>query len=214
MKTVFFDLDGTLTDSAPGIVNSVAYALERMGHPPMSRAEMAYFVGPALTDAFQEKCGFNKEDALRAIAFFRAYFTQKGIWENSPYPGVKEMLSRLRDAGLLLRVATSKPTVFAERILERFGLLPFFARVDGAPLDEAQSGDKESVLADALLACPAEDGSLMVGDRKFDVLAGKKMGLVTVAVSYGYGSPEELAAAGPDYTVPTVPALEELLLSL
>lgn len=214
MKTVFFDLDGTLTDSAPGITNSVAYALEQMGHPPVPRADLAYFVGPALTDAFAEKFGWDRETSLRAIDHFRVYFTDRGMWENSPYPGVKEMLSHLRDAGLLLRVATSKPTVFAERILDRFGLLPFFDRVDGAPLDEAQSGDKEAVLAAALCAMPPAPGSLMVGDRKFDILSGRKAGLVTVAVTWGYGSAEELAAARPDFTVPSVPALERLLLSL
>ena len=214
MKTIFFDLDGTLTDSAPGIINSVAFALEKMGHPPMSREDMAYFVGPELTEAFGEKLGFDKETALRAIGFFRMYFTEKGMWENSAYPGIKDMLSRLRDAGFVLRVATSKPTVFAKQILERFGLLPFFDRVDGAPLDESQSGDKDAVLAAALKALPPEPGSLMVGDRKYDIAAGKKAGLLTVAVSYGYGSPEELAACRPDYTVPTVPAFEQLLLSL
>ena len=214
MKTVFFDLDGTLTDSAPGIINSVAFALEKMGVPPMSREEMAYFVGPELTEAFGEKLGFDRETALVAIGHFRTYFTDRGMWENSPYPGVKEMLSRLCEAGFVLRVATSKPTVFARRILERFELLPYFARVDGAPLDESQSGDKGTVLAASLQDCPAPNGALMVGDRKYDVLAGKKNGLLTVAVTYGYGSPEELAACRPDYTVPSVAALEALLLSL
>ncbi|MBP5288700.1 MAG: HAD hydrolase-like protein [Clostridia bacterium] len=213
-KTIFFDLDGTLTDSAPGIINSVAYALEKMGHLPMTRAELAYFVGPELTKAFGEKCGYDKETALRAIGFFREYFTDKGMWENSPYPGVRELLTKLRDAGFILRVATSKPTVFAERILERFELLPCFSRIDGAPLDESQSGDKDTVLAAALRDLPAAPGSLIVGDRKYDVNAGKKNGLLTVAVTYGYGSPEELNACRPDFTVPTVAALERLLLSL
>ena len=213
-KHLFFDLDGTLTHSAPGIINSVSYALEKMGRAPLPREELAYFVGPELTEAFREKCGFDRESALAAIACFREYYTERGIWENSPYPGVREMLKHLSKAGFPLRVATSKPTVFAEKILDRFGLLPFFFRVDGAPLDESQSGDKETVLRSALAACPAPPGSMMVGDRKYDVAAGRANGLVTVAVTYGYGSREELAAAQPHFTVSSVSALERLLLSL
>ncbi len=212
--SIFFDLDGTLTDSAPGIMASVAYALEQMGHPPLPPEKLRTFIGPALTDAFGETCGWDLKTSLAAIDHFRVYFTRRGMWENSPYPGVREMLAALQSAGFSLRVATSKPLPFARRILEGFGLLPYFDRVDGAPLDEAQSGDKDSVLAAALAAKPVPPGSLMVGDRKFDVLSGRKAGLVTVAVLYGYGSPEELAAAGPDFTVPTVDACAELLLSL
>ena len=213
-KTIFFDLDGTLTDSAPGIVNSVAHALKAMGHPLLPPDVMRRFVGPPLPDAFHEHCGWDGEKALEAVAHFRSYYVARGMWENSPYPGVKEMLADLCEAGACLRIATSKPEPFAEKILQKFGLRPFFSRLDGASLDEAISADKTTVLKKAVAGCPPAGRAYMVGDRKYDILGGRAAGLSTVAVLYGYGAPEELQAAAPDHTVPTVAALRALLKSL
>ena len=194
---ILFDLDGTLTDSAEGIINSVVYALERMGIPYTDKRELRRFVGPPLQDAFRDYYGLSEDEVTNAVRTFREYFTEKGIYENAVYDGVPEMLEALQKAGCTLAVATSKPEAFAEQILAYFGLSKYFTAVAGASMGGTS---KPIVIRKALQKLGTEPSRrvLMVGDREHDVLGAKEVGLPSLGVLYGYGSEAELCEAGAD----------------
>ena len=199
-NTVIFDLDGTLTDPAIGITNSVAYALKKWGIEVADRKELYKFIGPPLLDSFGNYYGFSREDSERAVGYFREYFSTKGMFENSVYNDIPEVLSELRTRGKKLIVATSKAEVFAKQILEYFGLDGYFDFVSGATLDSSRV-EKADVIDYALKSCGVDNISdiVMIGDREFDVFGAKHFGMDSVGVLYGYGSCEELAAAGATY---------------
>ena len=199
-NTVIFDLDGTLTDPAIGITNSVAYALKKWGIEVADRKELYKFIGPPLLDSFGNYYGFSREDSERAVGYFREYFSTKGMFENSVYNDIPEVLSELRTRGKKLIVATSKAEVFAKQILEYFGLDGYFDFVSGATLDSSMV-EKADVIDYALKSCGVDNISdiVMIGDREFDVFGAKHFGMDSVGVLYGYGSCEELAAAGATY---------------
>lgn len=206
-----FDLDGTLTDSAEGIFNSVAYALEKMQQPVLPRKVLQQFLGPPLVQSFAQFCAFSPEQADQAVAFYRVYFKEHGMWENCVYPGVEDLLRALRCRGNRLAVATSKPEPFARQILKRFGLAGYFEEIAGASMDNARSAKADVIryALDALRVSPGQ--AVMVGDRKHDVLGAAACGVDCVGVLYGYGSEAELREAGAKYLAPTVPALQVLL---
>ncbi|MFP3714181.1 HAD hydrolase-like protein [Puerhibacterium sp. TATVAM-FAB25] len=193
---VLLDLDGTLTDSAPGITASVAHAYTSLGLPVPDAATLRSFVGPPITDSFPRH-GVPAERVQEAIAAYRARFAESGMWENSVFDGVPEALRELRAAGCVLAVATSKPEVFARPITERFGLAALVDGVFGAPLDE--SSTKADVIAAALATLGRTAGDapmVMVGDREHDVHGAAAHGIDCLGVSWGYAGPGELAAAG------------------
>lgn len=193
----FFDLDGTLTESGPGITRSVAYALERFGISVSDPSELNCYVGPPLIEAFQRNHGLTRGQAVAALGFYREYFTRRGMFENSVYPGVEEMLGTLRGRGVELFVVTSKPEEFARRILDHFGLLSFFHNVYGATMDEKRT-EKADLIAYALRDAGIEDKGrvVMVGDRSHDVIGAVRNGIACIGVLYGYGSRSELEEAG------------------
>lgn len=212
MKNYFFDLDGTLTDSADGIINSVLYSLKTFGIEETDRESLRSFVGPPLKDSFMERYGFSPKQAEEALLRFRERFASIGIFENLPYEGIRELLSELHFRGDRVILATSKPEEFAKRILDHFDLTPYFDHICGANMDESHRVEKEDVLQYALEESGADPGaSFMIGDRKYDVEAGRKLGFSTVGVLYGYGSREELEAAGADMLCETVEQLKEVL---
>jgi phosphoglycolate phosphatase len=165
-QLVLFDLDGTLTDPGVGITNSVAHALKKFGLAVPERAALYKFIGPPLHESFERYYGFSQEQAQTAVAYYREYFREKGIYENFVYDGVEELLKALRGAGRTLAVATSKPEVFAKQILEHFHLDPYFTYVAGANLDGTRTR-KDQVIACALRGCGVEApaAAVMVGDR-------------------------------------------------
>ncbi|MBP5294710.1 MAG: HAD family hydrolase [Lachnospiraceae bacterium] len=209
---VLFDLDGTLTDPGEGITNSVMYALRHFGIEETDREKLFSFIGPPLVDSFMEKYGFSEEDAREATRLFRVYFQERGIFENVPYEGMIECLNELKERGHILAVATSKPEVFARRILERFGFLPCFDYVFGASMDETRTR-KDEVIAYALEEMGVTDRSacVMVGDRSHDMIGARKNGLDAIGVLFGYGSREELEEAGARYIAETVGDLPRIL---
>ena len=212
MKNYFFDLDGTLTDSAEGIVNSVIYAMSTYGIEETDRDALKSFVGPPLTDSFMRRYGFSKEKAEEALSRFRVRFTKIGIFENSLYEGIPEVLAKIKARGDRVILATSKPEVFARRILDHFDLTRFFDHICGANLEEDTRVEKEEVLLYALETSGADPrDSYMIGDRKYDMESGKKLGLSTIGVLYGYGTREELSLAGADVIYETVEELKEAL---
>lgn len=210
---ILFDLDGTLTDSMEGITKSVQYALRAFGIEVEDHRELSFFVGPPLKESFQKNYHFTDEEAEEAVRLYREYYRPKGIFENTVYEGIPEMLEHLCDAGKTLLVATSKPTDFAEQILEHFDLDQYFDFVAGATMDQGRT-KKADVIAYLLEEYQLVDTSelIMVGDRSHDVLGAKELGIPSVGVLYGYGSKQELKEAGADYIVRTVAELEELLL--
>ncbi|MBQ7380461.1 MAG: HAD family hydrolase [Clostridia bacterium] len=212
MKNIFFDLDGTLTDPAEGITNSVAYALEKFGIKVSDRSELYRFIGPPLVNAFMEYYGFTKENAEKALAYYREYFAPKGIFENAVIEGIPEMLSVLKANGKRLFVATSKPEPFAIQILEHFALDGYFDGIFGSTMDETRN-TKDAVIAYALTESGADkDDTVMVGDRHHDIDGAKKNDMKSVGVLFGYGSREELRDAGADDIAETVDQLQKILL--
>ncbi|MBD5155087.1 MAG: HAD family hydrolase [Oscillibacter sp.] len=211
-KTILFDLDGTLTDSAPGITNSVSYALAHFGiHEEPEN--LLKFIGPPLNESLAEFYGFSPERTTEAITVFREYFVEKGWCENAPYPGVAELLRDLQAAGKQLMVATSKPEVQAVRILKHFGLAQYFDHICGAPPDNEEGAKKSSIIRRALEWAEDLSQTVMVGDRRHDVAGARETGLPCIGVLYGYGGREELEKAGAAFIAEDMDQLRELLLN-
>jgi phosphoglycolate phosphatase len=195
-RCIFFDLDGTLTDSGPGIVHSVAYALGKLGVEPPEPEKLRPFIGPPLLWSFGHFYGFDEEKCREGVRLYREYFTAGGMFENSVYPGIPEALERLGRAGFRLAVATSKPEEFSQKIIGHFGLDKYFEAVCGATMDETRT-EKADVIRYALEAVGVSpEESHMVGDREHDVLGAKAVGLPCLGALWGYGSREELLSAG------------------
>lgn len=210
-ETVLFDLDGTLTDPGLGITNSVMYALDRFGIHESDRTKLYTFIGPPLWDSFMRYYGMSREEADRAVDFYREYYADRGLFENAVYPGIPQMLEALKAQGKTLAVATSKPEGFSRQILDHFGLSSYFDRIAGASMDRSRSR-KADVIRYALEGLPADLGTtVMVGDREHDVLGARELGLPCVGVLYGYGDRQELETAGALAIAATV---EELKLAL
>jgi phosphoglycolate phosphatase len=195
-----FDLDGTLTDPGIGITNSVMYALEKFGIHVSDRAELFSFIGPPLGESFRRQFGFSEEQAQKAVEYYREYFRPKGIFENSVYEGIPELLKKLRENHITVALATSKPYEFAVRILEHFELKQYFDYIGGATMD-GRISKKADVIARLLDEFGNVDKAevLMIGDRAQDIEGARANGLHSAGVLWGYGSAEELQGAGADY---------------
>ena len=213
IKNVIFDLDGTLTDPKTGIVNGLQLAFSQYGISLENPEDYEAFIGPALRDFMPRRFPGRDDETYDAIVkAYRAYYGEKGKFENEPYPGIEEALERLSSAGMRLAVATSKPKVFADEILEHFGLLRFFEYVAGPPLYHTSS-DKSSLIRECIEALSAKaDETIMVGDRKYDIDGAHSAGIRCAAALYGYGPPEEAAAA--DCAAATPNALANMLIGM
>ena len=205
---ILFDLDGTLTDPAQGIVNSIVYALQKAGIEEANREKLLRFIGPPLAESFQRYYGFSQDAATRMVAYYREYYADRGIFENRLYPKVPDLLARLKQAGNRVALATSKPEVYAKQILQHFQIDGYFDFVGGSLLN-GQRVQKSEVIAHVLKQLPADavSAALMVGDREHDVIGARKNGLPCVGVLFGYGSKEELNGAGAVYLADSVSSL-------
>ena len=197
-----FDLDGTLTDPAEGITNSVMYALKKWGIEVGAREELFCFIGPPLSASFKKYYGFSESDALKCVEYYREYFRDNGIFENKVYDGISELLQKLKTDGKIIILATSKPEKFAKRILEHFDLSKYFDYVAGASMNESRN-KKEDIIRYALSMANVTDLSraVMIGDREQDIMGAKINSLDSIGVLYGYGDREELEGAGATYIV-------------
>lgn len=212
-ENILFDLDGTLTDPAEGITNSVAYALRKFGISVSDKRELYKFIGPPLVESFRDYYGFDEQKSILAVEYYREYFSDIGIFENSVYSGIEDMLSELKANSKCIILATSKPEIFAKRILNHFGLVKYFDVIAGSTLNTDRN-TKSAVIEYALEKACVTDKSkvVMVGDRKHDIIGAKDNGLGSVGVLFGYGSIEELTVAGADYVIDTVEDLKNFLL--
>ncbi len=212
-KTVLFDLDGTLTDPKEGITKSVQYALKKYGIEVPDLDSLEKFIGPPLKDSFSEYYGFTEDQSIEAIEYYREYFSRQGIFENRVYRGIPELLEKLNDSGLVMAVATSKPTVFAEQILDHFNMAGYFRAIAGSNLDNTRS-NKAEVIAFVLdeMKTPAAD-AVMVGDRVHDLIGAGRNGMDFIGVLYGYGTAEEFTPESPRYIVDDVDSLSSVLMS-
>ena len=213
---IFFDLDGTLTDSAPGITCCVQYALHSFGISETNPVLLRRFIGPPLVTAFREYYGFSEEQARAATEKYRERYRDTGIFENRVYDGILPMLTALKTQGRTLAVATGKPTLFTNLILEHFGLSGFFSAVIGTEFDGRRS-DKAEVIEELLeqFEIPTRQRAsvLMVGDRHHDISAAKRCGITSLGVRFGFAEPGELEKAGADHICGTVAELSAFLLS-
>ena len=239
---ILFDLDGTLTDSKPGITTCVQYALHRMGIEEPDLDKLEPFIGPPLMDSFHDFYGFSEEQGKQATAYYRERYSVTGLFENEAYPGIDRLLTDLKAAGKKLAVASSKPQVYVERILNHFGLLTHFDVVVGSDLNGTRT-KKEEVVEEALRQLLPEllfqeimerkcesgetendgkagkiskaltyDTIAMVGDRRFDMAGAKAYHIAGIGVAYGYAAPGELEKAGAHVVAETVEELGKILM--
>ncbi len=212
-RYLLFDLDGTLTDPMLGITRSVQYALHRFGIEVDDLHTLCRFIGPPLKESFRDFYGMDDEQAAQAVAYTREYFAPRGIFENSLYEGIPELLTELQGAGGVLAMATSKPEPFARQIAEHFHLADRFTLIGGATMDGTRTA-KRDVVRYVLDTPGVEEPSaaVMIGDRRYDIEGAAAEGIASIGVLWGYGSREELTGAGAGQIAETIPELRALLL--
>ena len=202
-KAILFDLDGTLTESGEGITKSVQYALGKLGKPEEDLEKLKVFIGPPLMEQFMKYADLDEETARKAVEYYRERYSEKGIFENRPYPGVEDMLKELKRKKYLLTVASSKPEYYVKQILDHFQLTGYFDEIVGSEMNGKRT-DKAEVIEETLSRLHMSDKRdqvIMIGDKEHDVFGARKAGLKCIAVSYGYGTEEELKNAAPFKTV-------------
>lgn len=213
-KIILFDLDGTLSDPKVGITKSVQYALEKLDIIEPNLDKLECFIGPPLQVSFAEYYGFSEGKSQKAIDFYRERFTQKGMFENELYPNISPLLKSLKEQEYTLIVATSKPTVFSEKILKYFNIDHYFDLVVGSNLDGTRTSKTEIIqyilekYKDYML-----DNFIMVGDRKHDIIGAKNVGIDSIGVTYGYGSFEEISQSNPTHIVHSVDQIRDILMT-
>ena len=207
-KNIFFDLDGTVTDSGPGIVKSVQYALRCYGIDEPDLDKLNSFVGPPLYKSFMDYLDCSEEEAKEAVECYREYYAENGLYDNKLYDGIESLLYNLKEKGYKIILASSKPRIYVKRILSYFRIMRYFDYVEGSELD-SQRTDKGELLAYVFKKWDLRpEESVMIGDRKYDIEGAKANGMDSIAVGYGYGSVDELSAAGPTLFFPTIEELK------
>ncbi len=212
IDTILFDLDGTLTDSGAGIMNSVRYALRKFGRDVESLEELRVFIGPPLAEQFQSFCKISAEESVKMVEAYREYYSDRGIFENEVYPGLIPVLESLKQQGKKLAIATSKPEKYARMIAEHFGFSQYFTFIGGALMDGRRT-KKSEVIEYVLETCGETDRNrvLMIGDRDYDIIGAREAGIHSMGVLYGYGECSELEAANAEVIVETPEEIEEVV---
>ena len=213
-KYVLFDLDGTLTDAAPGITNSVKYALKKFGINETNENQLRKFLGPPLMLSFKEIYGFTDEQAEKAVEYYREYFIPHGIFENEVYGGIPELLENLKAQGKKLIVATSKPQPFAVKIAEHFNLSRYFDMIAGSNMDNTRCRKSQVIeYAFETLGIKDRENAVMVGDREHDIIGAKEAGIKSIGVHYGYAAHDELEKAGADFIVESPADINNIIIN-
>ena len=214
-RYILFDLDGTITDSSEGITKSVQHALKKLGIEENDQTMLRRFIAP-LDESFEKFYGFDKEKALKAVDYYRERYSDKGIYENVLFDGIADMLEGLKSDGYIIALATCKPEIYVPRILEYFNVDKYFDVAVGSELEGGERRHKNQVidevfvrlaaagLADTGSLSETKSQSIMIGDRKDDILGAKASGIDSMGVRYGFAEEQELEIAGADYIVETV----------
>lgn len=216
IKFLFWDLDGTLTESEEGITKSVQYALEKIGRPEPVLEKLKVFIGPPLLEQFISYAHIDRQTAEDAVKYYRERYSVKGIFENRPYPQIPELLEELKEKGFQNVVASSKPELYVKRILEHYDISKYFVQVAGATMD-GQRSQKADVIEEALKRIGIGDRRgqvIMIGDREHDVLGARQAGIDCISVTYGYGTIDELEKAEPLRIVSSVNELRNTIMEL
>jgi phosphoglycolate phosphatase len=214
MRTALVDLDGTLTDPYPGISGSILHALSMLDRPAVDEITLRAAIGPPLEGTFRTMLDGDAILAKQALGHYRERFGTVGLFENAVFDGIPEALAALRDSGVRMYLASSKPRVFCERILDHFELTPYFETVHGSELD-GRLGEKPELI-EHILKVEAIDPAhcVMIGDRRYDIEGARANGIKVAAVGWGYGSLEEFEAFPPDAVIPQVSELAAGVLGL
>ncbi|MCR5153704.1 MAG: HAD hydrolase-like protein [Lachnospiraceae bacterium] len=212
IKYVLMDLDGTLTNSEEGITKSFEYALSKFGIKVDSLESLRKFIGPPLYDSFVNGCGLSEEDSDLATKYYRERYEKVGKYENTPYAGIKESLAKLKNAGKVLIVATSKPENLAVDILHHFGLAEYFTDICGAASDKTRSTKDEVIKYAMKKNGVVKEETIMVGDRCYDIEGAKMNGLYSMGVLYGFGNKEEFEREGADFIAETTADVADIIL--
>lgn len=208
-KTVLFDLDGTILNTAEGITEGVRIALEGKGLPPLSYEIREMFIGPPLRDSFQKYCGVDADMAEELLADYRVFYGTEGLHLAKPYAGIENLLKKLCENGKELFIATSKPTGYSEIMLDEWGLSGYFKEIVGAGMAKSMDA-KDKIIAYCLSRAESRE-AIMVGDTMYDVIGAHKNHIPAVGVLYGFGNHEELRASKPLYLAKTVEELGGIL---
>lgn len=201
LPVLLFDLDGTLVNSKPGILNSVRYALTSLNKPIPEDSILDRFVGPPLTTSFPQYCHLDEKQTWEAIKLFRNYYNEHGIYESSLFPEVADTLSELKCKGYSLYISTSKPDFFAERILKHLKIRDFFDGIVGSKADGTRSNKIEVLQATLEEYSLDKNNTIMIGDTPFDILPSNEIGIQSIAVTYGSGLSNELKEANPTFMI-------------
>ena len=211
-SVILLDLDGTISDSERGITKAFQYALEQCGISIDTPSDLRKFIGPTIRKVLKESYNFNDSNAEKVIEKYREYYLEKGIFDTNMYDGIDVMLKELKGLDKTLILATSKPAVQAKQILEYFDIDKYFSFVSGAELDGHRSEKREVIeYAMKMNNIYDVDNCIMVGDRKYDIMGARAVGMESIGVLYGYSSEGELTEAGADYIVESVEELSVLL---
>lgn len=199
-KAILFDLDGTIIDPKEGIINSILYAVKELGLKENDPDALDSFIGPPLQNSFKERYALSDEEAMEAVRIYRVYYAEKGIFECHLYEGMEELLQKLYEENIFMSLATSKPTKYADQLMQYFKLEEYFEFTAGALMDGKRT-DKKEVIQYALDNIPPfeRDEILMLGDREFDIEGGKHHKLPTAWAKWGYGEEETVSGSNPDF---------------
>lgn len=211
MKNILFDLDGTITDPFLGITKAVAYSLNSFDIRINGLDELTVFIGSPLDESFQKYYGMNEEKSWQAVEKYREYYSQIGLFENEVYEGMEDFLKSLIDSGKDLYICTSKPYIFAKKIIEHFGLTKYFKGIYGAELDGTRKNKKDVIAYCLQQERLNVDDCLMIGDRKHDVIGAHLNRIQCVGVLYGYGSKEEFENNDCEYIAKNLKELKEVI---
>lgn len=210
-KNILFDLDGTITDSSPGIINSYLHSLNKIGLAEDDIDKLKSYIGSPLRAYYTERHNLSTADSDTAVKHFREHYAEKGIFENNVYPNMDVLIDKLSESGFRLYITTSKPLEFAITVLNHFNLKEYFDSIHGSDMS-ADNKPKDKLIADAILMNGlSKNESIMIGDRYHDINGAKTNGIASIAVTYGYGSINELSELQPDYIAASADEIEKIL---